>query len=119
MNFILVSGNKPEANFSKRYEFEKFGNGDDTCSENSIYTRKLNTSCDGWGRTSIEECMEKCRNNTIPDDCAINEKVCKYVIWSRNENHPPGYCQLANQNCRTTKSKNNDITILKLIGKII
>ena len=119
MQFILVSGNKPEANFSKHYEFEEFGNGELTCSEDSIYTRRLDTKCDGWGKTSLEECMQKCKNNEIPIYCTINDDVCEYVIWSQNKDRPPGYCQLANHNCKTTKSNYNDITLLKLIGKII
>ena len=119
INFILIWGNKPEANYSKRYEFVKFGNGEHTCSENSIYTRRLNTKCNGWGKTSLENCKMKCKNNDIPNDCSISKEVCEYVIWSRSEDHLPGYCQLANKNCKTRKSKNNDITMLKLIGKII
>ena len=119
MNLILVSGNKPEAHFSKHYEFVELRNGEHTCSEDSIYTRRLNTTCGGRGRTSLENCMKRCTNNEIPNACPINKEVCEYVIWSRSKDHLPGYCQLANQNCKATKSNYNDITMLKLIGKII
>ena len=117
MNFVLVLENNPEANLEKGYKFESIGNGRNTCSENSIYTRSKN--CDGWGKTSLEKCKQKCKNNEIPDYCTINEDVCKYVIWSQNTDHPPGFCQLANQSCKKMESNSNDIIILKLIGKII
>ena len=118
-NFVLLLGNNSVTNLGKRYEFEPFRNGEYTCSEKSIYTRFNTTKCDGWGKTSLEECKQKCMKNEIPSDCSRNKEICQYVIWVENEDWHPGYCQLANRNCKATKPNINDITILRMIGKII
>merc|ERR1712226_1501307 len=45
------------------------------------------------------DCKEKCKNNEAPDGCP--SKICKYVMHDENPWFPPGWCQLASDECKS------------------
>ena len=63
----------------------------------NVYTR-LRGKCDGWSRTSLDQCQKKCDNNEVPPGCPRQQ--CKFVIWDFNRDWLPGWCQLATAGCR-------------------
>ena len=72
---------------------------DKMCRKASIFTRIDGTDCDGWMKTSLMECKEKCSKNEIPTSCPHSNRNCSFIIWDDNPNWPPGWCQLADSSC--------------------
>ena len=99
----IISGNR----------FEIFKDETLTCSKSSVYT-KIDKKCDGWSKTSLESCKQKCSNNTLPGSCTNNNEICQYIVWNSNVR----WCHLANQNCTKSAVWNNDLKTYKLIGKL-
>ena len=71
-----------------------------TCNNASIFTKIDGTNCDGWRKTTLKECEEKCTNNEIPTACPQTNRKCSFIIWSDNPDWPSGWCQLADKSCK-------------------
>jgi len=82
-----------------------------TCYLNAnVYTKIPNTPCDGWAKTSLEDCKKKCINNELPSDCSEGKPTsgCKFVFWHDNPDWQPGWCQLAEDGCMTQSEYNSN-----------
>ena len=64
-----------------------------------MYTRDFNRQCDGWARTSFDECKLKCQRNELPDGCNTANRRCAFAVWEDNSQFQPGWCHLADENC--------------------
>ena len=82
-----------------------------TCYLNAnVYTKIPNTPCDGWAKTSLEDCKKKCINNELPSGCSEGKPTsgCKFVFWHDNPDWQPGWCQLAEDGCMTQSEYNSN-----------
>ena len=71
-----------------------------SCTEATTTSKNLAYSnCDGWKRTNLESCKQKCINNELPSGCPTTSFSCKFVKWDDNKDWPPGWCQVADSNC--------------------
>ena len=65
--------------------------------------------------------MDKCTNNESPPNCP-QSNICKYVIWERNRDYLPGWCQLASTTCilipKEPKAMSETETWMKKFGKL-
>lgn len=60
------------------------------------------SSCDGWSRTSMAQCIEYCRQNVLPSGCSRPAGYqCSVVVWDNNPDWPPGWCQTSDSSCVT------------------
>ncbi|KAL5270575.1 hypothetical protein ACHWQZ_G001319 [Mnemiopsis leidyi] len=82
---------------------------DEACSE--PYTAA--GVCDGWARTSKEECIERCKNNETPDpvQCPVPEEGCKHSITYTN-----GWCHLEGNRCR--RKPYNEANITRIVKAV-
>jgi hypothetical protein len=75
----------------------------ENCNQNyKVYTKVPNTQCDGWARTSFDDCKQKCIDNALPDSCNGGDppKNCSFAVWDDNPHFPPGWCHLAETVCK-------------------
>ena len=65
----------------------------------NLYTRQI--GCNGWPRTSLSDCMARCRANAMPPNCLrlyyrppATLPRCDFIEWNDNAQWRPGWCQL-------------------------
>ncbi|CAK0816830.1 unnamed protein product, partial [Prorocentrum cordatum] len=66
------------------------------CLDFQTYTKIR--GCDGWGHIDLDTCKAYCTENRWPARCVSDwdtTVACSHVIWEPNNDHPPGWCQLA------------------------
>jgi len=78
------------------------------CNKRSLYTFAGRSYCDGWGSSSLYECITRCRYNDIPTSNCPRHPKCAYVEYDHRHN----WCHLADSSCKM-EATGSDISIWK------